>query len=237
MVLLACTAAVCIAACGGSSNTASTSKSTTSTTGKSPSFTALRSCLSKHGVTLPSRTAHGRAGGGSFFGGPRPGSAPGAAAGATGGTGTTPAGGPPTGTPGTGGGFARGGFAGGASSKFAQALKACGGRFRGFGAGRFRGGYGGGYSAGAAGGGRFRATFSKATLASFVSCVRKNGYPAMPEAKTNTTTGGFFPASVERNAKFQKASVKCVSILRKATAAANPGGLNQPATTITSSAT
>jgi hypothetical protein len=218
MALLAVAAAISIAACGGSSNASSTTKSTTTTskTSKTATETALRTCLSKHGVTLPSRTGHGGAG-----------------------TGTTPAGGAPTGAPGagapTGAPGAGGGFAGGTNSKFAKAIKACGGKAGGFGAGGFRGGYGGGYGGAGAGAGRFKATFSKATLTAFVACVRKNGYAAMPEAKTNTTTGGFFPASVEKNAEFQKASVKCASILRQATGAVNPGGTNQSATTNTSS--
>jgi hypothetical protein len=211
MALLAVAAAICIAACGSSSNAASTTKSTTATasstaskTSKSNTFTALRACLTKHGVTLPSRTA--QSGGG--FGGGAP-----------------PSGGPPTGAPGAGGGFA-----GGANSKFAKALKACGGKAGGF-RGGFRGGYPGAGGAPGAGTGHFRPAFTKATLTAFVACVRKNGYPAMPEAKTNTTTGGFFPLSIEKNAKFRKASAKCASVLRTAAGSATPGG----ATTITSS--
>jgi hypothetical protein len=212
---LAVVAAICIAACGGSSNAASTTKSTAaSTTGKS-SYTALRACLSKHGVTLPSRTAHG--GGGFFGGGPR----------------TNTTGGPPTGARGAGG-FA-GGFAAGASSKFAKAFKACGGKFGGFAGGGLRGGYHGPY--GGAGAGHFRPVFTKATLAAFVACVRKHGYPAMPEANTTTSNGDYFPLSIEKNAKFRTASAKCASILRSAAGAVNPGGPNQPATTTTSSAT
>jgi hypothetical protein len=237
-LLAAAAAAICIAACGGSSNASTTTKSTptTSKTSRTAAETALRTCLSKHGVTLPSITNHGGARG--FFGrGTRTGTTPGAGAG----TGTTPAGGPPTGAPGAGGGFGGGRFAGGSNSKLAKAFKACGGKLGGFGAGGFRGGYGGyggyggGYGGAGVGAGHFRPTFSKATLTAFVACVRKNGYPAMPEAKTNPTTGGFFPASVEKNANFRKASVKCVSILRQAAGAANPGGPNQPATTTTSS--
>jgi hypothetical protein len=226
MALLAVAAAICIAACGGSSNAASTTKSTTaktsstaSKTSKSNTFTALRACLTKHGVTLPSRAGHR---GGSFFGG-----GTGTTGGAgTAGTGTPPTGGPPTGAPGAGGGR----FAGGANSKFAKAFKACGGK-----AGGFRGGFGGGYpgagGAPGAGTGHFRPAFTKATLTAFVACVRKNGYPAMPEAKTNTTTGGFFPRSIESNPKFKKASAKCASVLKTAAGSVSPGG----ATTITSS--
>jgi hypothetical protein len=214
VALIAVAAAICIAACGGSSNAASVTKSTstTSKTSKTTSYAALRACLSKHGVTLPTG---GRGAGGRFGGGTH--------AGTTGST-APPAGGPPSGAPGAGGGFGGGGFGGATNSKFAKALKACGGKAGGF-AGGFRGGAGGA-----------RPTFSKATLASFVACVRKSGYPAMPDAKTNTSTGGFFPTSVEKNAKFQKASVKCESILRKAAGATVPGGANQSTTTSSSSA-
>jgi len=242
MALLAVAAAICIAACGGSSNAASTTKAkasttTTSTTSKANGFAALRTCLSKHGVTLPSGTGRGGAGGG-FFG--RRGTHTGTTGTGTppaGGTGTTPAGG----APGGGGGFAGGGFAGGANSKYAKAFKACGGKLGGFGGGGFRGGAGGGYPGGAGGGypggagaGHFRPSFSKATLTAFVACVRKNGYAAMPEAK-KTSTGGFFPASIEKNADFLKASAKCDSILQKSFRGVNPGGPNQSATTTTSS--
>ncbi|MDE3131189.1 MAG: hypothetical protein KGL16_08535, partial [Acidobacteriota bacterium] len=51
--------------------------------------------------------------------------------------------------------------------------------------------------------------FSSATLKSFVACVRRDGYPGMPEANAK----GRFPRSVETNRKFETASRKCLSIL------------------------
>ena len=72
--------AVSIAACGGSSApAASTHKTTTTTASKSgaKSFTALRTCLSKHGVTLPKRSGSFRRGAGGFSGGTHTGTTPG----------------------------------------------------------------------------------------------------------------------------------------------------------------
>jgi hypothetical protein len=64
-------------------------------------------------------------------------------------------------------------------------------------------------------GGNFRPHFTTAALKSYVACIRKNGYAAMPEPKASST-GSFFPASVEKNAKFQAANKKCESVLLKA---------------------
>jgi hypothetical protein len=197
-MLVALTAALGVAACGSSSNNTSsktTSKSASTTTTKSGSAnsasrTAFTACLKQHGVTLP---AHGPGG----FGGGT-------------GTGTTAT--PPSGTsttrhrfgPGGGGGFSGGGFAAG-NSKFAKAFRACGSKL-GSGAGNYARGrfpVGGGPRAG-------RVHFATAALKAFVACVRKNGYAAMPEPNKS----GKFPPSVEKNAKFQAASVKCVSVLR-----------------------
>ncbi len=197
-MLVAVTAALGVAACGSSNNTSkkttSTNASATTTTGASRA--AFTACLKQHGVTLPK----GRTGG---FG-------PG---GFGSGTGTNAA--PPTGTTShrrfPGGGFFGGGAAGrgfaGGNSKFAKALRACGSKLGSgagfFGRGRFPG-------AGAAGQRTGRFHFAATALKAFVTCVRKNGYAAMPEPNAS----GRFPLSVEKNAKFQAASRKCVSILQ-----------------------
>jgi hypothetical protein len=198
-MLVALTAALGVAACGSSTNngtTKTTSKNGSATTtksgsGKGTSQTAFATCLKQHGVTLPKRPAGGFRGG------------------VGGRTGTNAA--PPSGTsttgrrfgPGGGGGFAGGGFAGG-NSKFAKALKACGSKL-GSQAGRFGGqGFPGGAPR------RGQPQFTTAKLKAFVTCVRKNGYAAMPEPNTS----GKFPSSVQKNAKFQAASQKCVSILQ-----------------------
>jgi len=77
-ILLPVLAGILLAACGGSSKssttTASTSASTaTSTTGKAPGFAnrfaAVRECLKKEGITLPTRKPGQRPGGGGFPGG------------------------------------------------------------------------------------------------------------------------------------------------------------------------
>ena len=205
VALIAVVAAIAIAACGGSSNASTTTK-TTSTTAAKPSTTAakgsaaetaFRTCLSQHGVKLPTGGFRGRT-----------------RTGTTGG-GTPPAGGGYPGGGGGGGGFAGGGggFAGGGaggSSKAATAFKDCASKLP-------KGSVaGGGHFTPGAGGTFKRPTVSKATLTSFVACVRKNGYPSMPEPTTSgTTTNGFFPKSVESNKDFQKAAVKCESILTK----------------------
>jgi len=111
LVLVAVT--VGVAACGGSSSpTASTTPS--SHAGFAQRFASIRSCLAKHGVTLPN---FGHRGG-------RPG------------TGTT-------------GHFRRPGAGFTPNSKFAAAMKDCGG----FGGGGYGGGGYGGYGGGGFGGG------------------------------------------------------------------------------------
>jgi hypothetical protein len=83
-ILLLLLAGVLLAACGGSSNSSTTATSastrtgtgtgtTTSTTGKAPRFAdrfaAVRECLKKEGITLPTRKPGQRPGGGGFLGG------------------------------------------------------------------------------------------------------------------------------------------------------------------------
>jgi hypothetical protein len=77
-VLLLVLAGSLLAACGGSSNSATTTASTSasatkSTPGKAPGFThrfaAIRECLKKEGITLPTRTPGQRPGAGGFRGG------------------------------------------------------------------------------------------------------------------------------------------------------------------------
>jgi hypothetical protein len=202
VMLVSLAAALAVAACGSSSNSATSTNASSTTSSKSASSarTAFEACLKQHGVTIPKRGSNGF-----------PGGAAGGAAGGTPPTGTTgnftpPNGGSGYGTP-PGGGAPGGGFAAAGNSKFAKAMKACRSKL-----GKSAGGFG------AAGGSRRgtppsgsagRAHFSDATLKSFVVCVRKNGYAAMPEANAN----GQFPKSVEKNAEFQKAAKSCYSIL------------------------
>jgi hypothetical protein len=67
----------------------------------------------------------------------------------------------------------------------------------------------------ACGGGRFpqrRFTPNKAAVTKFVACVRQHGYD-LPAANFSGK-GPIFPASIERNKKFQAASRACASDLR-----------------------
>jgi hypothetical protein len=103
---------------------------------------------------------------------------------------------------GEGGGAAGGGGAGGgrfANPKLQAALKACGGA-------NFAG--------------RRRFTFSHAAVDKFVACVKQHGYD-LP-APNFSGKGGVFPASIEKNKKFQAASKACASDLRPT--GAPPGG-------------
>jgi hypothetical protein len=119
------------------------------------------------------------------------------------------------GPPGGGGGFFGGGGgagtrgkagAGGRFSdpKFQAAFKACGG------AAGFRGRRG-----------NFRP--STAAITKFAACVKQHGY-TLPKANL-TGKGPVYPASIEKNAKFQAASKACASALRPAggAGAAPPG--------------
>jgi hypothetical protein len=221
LILTALIASVAIAACGGSSNSGKTTTSknaaSTSTSKSAASRTAFTACLKQHGVTVPA----GRGGFGFRRNGTTTTGAP-PAGGFSGGNGTTPSGTPPTG--GGGGGFAGGGggFAGGGggfaggNSKFAKAFQACRSKLgsSGFGRGRFTPG---------AGGRSFTPHFSATALKSYVSCIRKNGYPSMPEPDTSKGAKAVFPASVEKNAAFQAASRKCQSILFKGFHGTGPG--------------
>jgi hypothetical protein len=114
LAVTAIAACLCIAACGSSSTTTTSSSGssgtkTTASTGRSANRAKLVACLKSHGVTLPSRAGGFHPGGGS-------------------------------GAPGAGAFFGGGGGAGGShsfSSKNAAAFKACGADF---GGGRFRSG-------------------------------------------------------------------------------------------------
>jgi hypothetical protein len=99
-------------------------------------------------------------------------------------------GGPPGGGGGLGGGGGR--FN---NPKFRAAIQACGG------AAGFRGGQGGFHP-------------SSATITTFASCVKQHGY-TLPQANL-TGKGPVYPATIQRNAKFQSASRACQSILRPA---------------------
>jgi hypothetical protein len=124
-----------------------------------------------------------------------------AGAGAGGGT-------PPSGSgtrrPG-GGGF----FGGGAGGRFANnpklqaAFKACGGGQ-------------------AVGGGR-RFGLNHAAVTKFVACVKQHGYD-LP-APNFSGKGAVFPASIEKNKKFQSASKACAADLRPT---GGPGGAGAP---------
>lgn len=231
VILVALLAGLLIAACGGSSNSGGSSSknaSKTTTTGTTPTGkaatatrTALAACLKKSGVTFGAGAGargfgHGTSttGAGGFAGGGTPPSGAGTPS-AGGGSGTPPSGAAGGGFPGGG----AGGFAG-RNSKFAKAITACDKKLgikpgTGFGgAGRFRGG--------GAGGSGFTPHFSTATLKSYVACIRKNGYAAMPEPKASKT-GSFFPKSVESNAQFKAANKKCESVLLKAFRSFRPG--------------
>jgi hypothetical protein len=127
-VLAACAlASIGIAACGGgsskdaSANGATSTSTSTSTTGSAAGaarFAAMRSCLSKEGITLPQRQAFRQPHGGA-------------------------AGGPGGGFPGGGGGFGRHLPKGVSAEKLQSALKKCGGNFPGGFHGGFHGGRGG----------------------------------------------------------------------------------------------
>lgn len=202
LVIASLLAALAIAACGSagvsqSGNLAAkiNASSGTGTTGSGSAAagSAARqkfvNCLKQHGVTLPSRPsgAPPNGGYGQRFGDGNPGT----------GTGTTRV--PDGGYPG------RGRFFGGGApnSKFAAAFKACA---------KYRPNFGNGGQ----GPGRFgRPRFSTKVLNQFVTCVRKNGFPQMPNPKA-TGNGGFFPSSIQNNAKFKAAAAKCQSILQKA---------------------
>lgn len=177
--------------------------------------------MKSHGVTVSSDFGNRGTGTGTTPGGGAPGGGMGTGTSTTGtppsGTGTM-TGKMPTGTRPSGtGGF----FGGTRSAKEEAAFKAC--------SKYMKGGFGGGQMAGAGGG---RAHFSAATLKSFVACVRKNGYAAMPEASTSTT-GSLFPKSIENNAKFKTASAKCESVLR----AGMPSGGGAPGNTTSTTST
>lgn len=210
VMLTALVASLLIAACGGSSNSGKTTTSknaaSTSTSKAAASPTAFTTCLKQHGVTLPAgRGGFGfRRNGTTTTGAPPAGGYPGGGGGYPGGGGGYPGAG---GTPPTGAGAFGGGSAGG-NSKFAKAFQACRSKLgsSGFGRGHFGGG---------AGAGHFTPHFSSTELKSYVSCIRRNGYPSMPEPDTSKGAKSVFPASVEKNAKFQAASRKCQSILFK----------------------
>jgi hypothetical protein len=104
---------------------------------------------------------------------------------------------------GGGGGFHRGAFA---NPKVQAALKACGANFP-HGAGSFT-----------------QSAAFKNRLERFVACVKKNGY-ALPSPNLSGK-GPVFPASIEKDAKFQSAAKSCASLLRGPTSggSADSGG-------------
>jgi hypothetical protein len=116
----------------------------------------------------------------------------------------------PSGSGGYGGGgyggpFGGGGGAGGAGGRFNNpklraALKACGANF---------------------GSGQSRFRPNQAAVAKFAACVKQHGY-TLPKA--NFSGGAIYPASVERNKKFQAAAKACQADLRPSGGAGAPPG-------------
>jgi len=219
LIIAAVLASVAIAACGGSSNSSKSASSknaasTTTTKSGSAARSAFVTCLKQHGMTVPTGRRGGfgfRGNGTSTTGAPPTGTGPRGGYGGYGGGGYGGGGYGGGGYGGGGyggGGFPGGGFAGG-NSKFAKAFEACRSKLPAgsFGGGRFRPGVNGGH---------FTPHFSATALKSYVSCIRKNGYPSMPEPDTSKGAKSVFPKSVENNAEFQAANEKCQSILRQA---------------------
>lgn len=228
MVVSACGSSSASGGSGSSSKTASKNASVTTTTSTTAGTgtaarTAFTTCLKAHGVRL-SRSSFGGFGGrgrgrgagtvpkvpanGTSTSSSGPGVPSGGAPSGGAPSGGAPSGGPPS------GGFPGAGSLAGGNSKFAKAFQACRSKLgsSGFG-GRFGAGAGGARPGGA--GGNFRPRFTIAALKSYVACIRRNGYAAMPEPKASST-GSFFPASIEKEAKFLAANKKCESVLLKA---------------------
>lgn len=172
-----------VAACGSSSGSGTTSASSGSSTAASSSTRSSSRASFVACLKQHGVTLPSRAAGSGAPGGAPGGGAPGS-------------GGPPAG----GGGFFGGGTGSGRGGffrnnpKFAAAFKACGGNR--FGAGR----------------GRVRARITHAAVDKYVACVRQHGYPQMPNPNFSGT-GGVFPASIRKNAKFLAASRACESLL------------------------
>lgn len=116
-----------------------------------------------------------------------------------------------SGRPPAGGGpgfFGGGGFRG--NPKDAAAFRACAANFG------FRGRPG-----------TFR--LSHTAVTNYVACVRKHGYPQMPNPNFSGK-GPVFPASIRSNSKFQAASRDCESMLRPAGAPNGSGGATNTTT-------
>ncbi len=170
-----------VAACGSSANSTTKAADTTTTT-KSTSRATLIACLKSHGVTLPNNGQFGPGAGG--FNGTTPTGPP-----PTGSSGA-PAGGPPSGA---------GAAFGGGNSKFATAIRDCGGSR----AGRFAAGAPGSFQ------------LSHTRIDAYVTCVKQHGYD-LPKPNFSGK-GPIFPASIQTNPKFQAASKTCRTILVPAT--------------------
>jgi hypothetical protein len=200
-----------LAACGGggsapttSTSSTVTSSSTSSNRAGGPAAAATRSglaaCLKRHGVTLPSGA--GRGGGG--FAPPSGGEGPPSGAG-----GGAP-GGPPAGFGATGGSGSAG-FAGG-NSKFAAALRACGG-----------GGFAGrGAPTGPTGSGGLSLSSARerAVITNYARCMNTHGVK-LPKPNFSGS-GSVFGTSVKRSSKsFISANRICQADLRPSS---SPGG-------------
>jgi hypothetical protein len=194
--------ALCVAACGSSSSTGSSSSSSSSASaaaGGAGGSTATRTKL------IACLKSHGvtlptRPAGAGGAG------ARGSGAGGAGGAGAPPSG---SGTRPRGGGFFGGGGAAGRfanNPKLQAAFKACGGT-RGFAPGR-------------------RFGFNHAAVTKFVACVKQHGYD-LP-APNFSGKGSVFPASIQKNKKFQAASKACAADLRPTGAGSSPGAGGAP---------
>lgn len=203
--------ALALAACGSSTNTKSSTGSSAATSGTAASSrTKLVACLKQHGVTLPSGGFRRRSNSGTgSFGGSgagAPGGGPGAGGGYGGGGLFGSGSGSGAGAAGSGAGpGARGGFF--ANPKLRAAFKACGG------ATGFRRPTG-------ATAAQFKAR-REAAVAKFSACVKQHGY-TLPKANFSGS-GPIFPASIEKNRKFQTAAKACASDLQTARPGAGAG--------------
>jgi hypothetical protein len=192
VALCALGACLALAACGSSGG--STSASTTTATGTSGTkagsgssrFTALRSCLQKQGITLPARPS-GAPGGSGGPGGPGGSGAPGF----PGGTGARRGLQPPEGV---------------SQAKFDEALKKCGGSFRGRGSANLN------------------SATARAALTTYAACLRSNGVN-VPAPNTSGNGPIFNTKGINTSsAQFKTAQSKCRSDLKGAFPGSGAGG-------------
>ena len=190
--------AACVAACGSSTS----SSTATSSAAASGSGSAARGSASAAGFNRSKIAACLKAHGVTLPSRPAGAHPPGSGSGSTSGSSSGSSSGGHRGFFFGGGAGAGRGFAN--NPKLRAAFEACGGG-RGFSGHRF--------------------TLSHAAVAKFVACVKAHGYK-LP-APNFSGKGPIFPASIEKNAKFQSAARACQADLRPAGApgpGAPPGG-------------